>query len=508
VRFRNVSTVPLRLGLFSLAATVAQANERRSLAVPETMAQASVTRSSSADWQPVMTGRLKNGVRFAILPRRGGEPGIGVLMRNEGGFIEERRPGERGLTHLIEHLVFTSPTINAPDELRHFPKVGLPLTFPAPSAATTSWRESNYFVSTRTTRMTDLDTLLGLFREVATDLTFRADAVDDQRADVTSEMAEKTLGNDIYARYIAAVAPGSPTDVIDAQNSDDVPTASIATIRALYQRLYQPENMMIVIVGNIDPVKTKALIREHFGSWRHAGQATAHVAVPALQSDRIAPISVAALPQGRRTALMTVVMPTAPPLPTRGQQIDAMLLEMLVVRAVDTRLSAMQPDSPPGKVGLYIENGEQGHRLIMLWDNFVGNAWHPAIAGLARVRCALDSGGFSDQEWDAAQRDLIQDLDRRTSAMGQVQNVELAKDLSHAFAAGRALIPPSALLRRAQTRLPAIDAQAGNHWWRQQWRAGVRHVRVESPDLAPMAGDGSALRTSIAEASKTGCDGL
>jgi hypothetical protein len=71
VRFRNVSTVPLRLGLFSLAATVAQANERRSLAVPETMAQASVTRSSSADWQPVMTGRLKNGVRFAILPRRG-----------------------------------------------------------------------------------------------------------------------------------------------------------------------------------------------------------------------------------------------------------------------------------------------------------------------------------------------------------------------------------------------------------------------------------------------------
>ncbi len=59
-------------------------------------------------------------------------------MRNEGGFIEEQRPGERGLTHLIEHLVFVSPTINAPNDLHHLTKISLPLTFPAPSAGTTS----------------------------------------------------------------------------------------------------------------------------------------------------------------------------------------------------------------------------------------------------------------------------------------------------------------------------------------------------------------------------------
>ncbi|RZL20457.1 MAG: insulinase family protein, partial [Sphingomonas sp.] len=183
-------------------------------------------------------------------------------MRNEGGFIEEQRPGERGLTHLIEHLVFVSPTINAPNDLHHLTKIGLPLTFPAPSAGTTSWRETNYFVSTKTTRTADLDTLLRLFREVATDLTFRSDAVDDQRADVMREMAGRKPGNVIYADYIADVAPGSPTDVIDGQNSDDVPTASVETIRALYRRLYRPENMMVVIVGNVDPTTAKALITQ------------------------------------------------------------------------------------------------------------------------------------------------------------------------------------------------------------------------------------------------------
>ena len=33
-----------------------------------------------------------------------------MLMLVQGGFIAERRPGERGLAHLIEHVAFISPT--------------------------------------------------------------------------------------------------------------------------------------------------------------------------------------------------------------------------------------------------------------------------------------------------------------------------------------------------------------------------------------------------------------
>jgi predicted Zn-dependent peptidase len=63
-------------------------------------------------------------------------------MRNQGGFIEEQRPGERGLAHLIEHLVFLSPTNGAPDDLHHFLHVGPTVTLPAPAVATTTWQES------------------------------------------------------------------------------------------------------------------------------------------------------------------------------------------------------------------------------------------------------------------------------------------------------------------------------------------------------------------------------
>ncbi|WP_164523703.1 insulinase family protein, partial [Sphingomonas sp. S-NIH.Pt15_0812] len=284
----------------------------------------------ASDWRAPLIGRLANGVRFAILPRQGHEPGVALLMRNEGGFIAEQRPGERGLAHLVEHVAFHSPTMAAPDEFDHLKRLGIPLTLPAPNAGSTSWRETNYYLSTKTTASNDIDVLLTLFRDVATGMSLRADAVDASRGEVIEEMADKKLGNEIYGSYIAAIAPGSPNDRIEAQNSDDVQIASIDTIRGLYQRLYRPENMMIVVVGNVNPAETKALIERNFGDWKRERPITRPQHYPIFERDRIRPISFSALPKGRRSALVTVVLPTPAPPSSRGRQAQNDLMDLIV----------------------------------------------------------------------------------------------------------------------------------------------------------------------------------
>jgi len=456
--------------------------------------QADAAPPPAGDLRPVLQGRLGNGLRYAILPRRTNEPGVGVFMKVEGGFLAERRPGERGLAHLIEHLVFHSPTRSAPDELRRFRNVGLPLSRPEIGGGTTNWRESDYFLVSRTMRPADLDILLGLFREVASELTFRADAVDEQRAEVMREMADKRPGNLVSARYIAAVAPGSPNDVIDAQNSDDVPTASIETIRALYHRLYRPENTFVVIVGDVDARQMEAIIERRFGDWRGVGPAPDRAAVPAFRPDRIAPISHSALREGRARAMITVAAPLAPPPPARRQQAEGMLMDMVAMRAVNDRLALTQAAGPPGTYGIFIENGEHGHRLIMLWDHFVPGQWRPAVAGLKRTACDLSTIGLSKEDWTAAKQHVIKDLERRAAFL---PNVEVARDISHALAAGRDPIPPAEMLLHARAWLPAIGAQAMNGWWRRQWSAGFEHVRVESPELAGVEDPGAAIGEAV-----------
>ncbi len=463
------------------------------------------TDRSASDWRAVVSGRLENGVRYAVLPRVGTEAGVALLMRNEGGFIEERRPGERGLAHLIEHIAFLSPTIGAPEDLHHLPRVGLPLTLPAPSAGTTNWRETNYFLSTKANDVADLDTLLGLFREVASDLTMRSDAVDEARVQVEQEMAGRKLGNDIYASYIASVAPGSPTDVIDAQNSDDVASATVDTIRSLYSRLYRPRNTMVVVVGNVDVSVTRGLIEKHFRSWKRPDSPSPPPPPPPIASfraERIRPISFATLEQGRRIALMTVVTPTVAPPTSRREQSTSTIMEMLVKQAVNDRLARTQPDSSPGKVGMFIENGEQGHRLIMVWDNFAAGQWRPALTNLRRTTCDLVSEGFTDVEWNTAKQNLMRDLEEKTGDMANAPNVELAKDLSHALAAGKYLIPPDELLRDASVLLPTISATSGTVWWQRQWHAGVEHLRVETPELAREKDPLAEIRTTAESAAR------
>lgn len=491
-KFRQASMCFIAVPLFVLSSSGLAADRR-----PVAGGVSSETADRpSADWGAPVMGRLENGVRFAILPRQGNEPGVAVLMRNEGGFIAEHRPGERGLTHLIEHVVFHSPTVGSPDDVDHFTRVGLQLTLPAPHVATTSWRESNYFLSSKTRESADLDGILSLLREAASDLTFRPDTVDGQRASVMREMADKKLGNKIYADYIAAIAPGSPNDRIDAQNSDDVPTASIDAIRSLYRRLYRPENMMIVVVGNVNSAEVGKLVEKRFANWKSMNPAPRQEAFPVFQRNLIRPVSFSALPQGRRTALVTVVMPTPAPPSSRDHQARADIMDLLATRAINDRFAILQPGSPPGKVGMFIENGEQGQRQIMLWDNFAADQWKPAITGLRKTTCDLATSGFTAKEWAAARHNLEADLKQRSINMPKTANVDLAKDLSHALADGRDLIPPDELLSYARIMLPQISARDASNWWREQWGRGVEHLRVEDPDLARVQNPLSAIRAA------------
>lgn len=447
-------------------------------------------------------GRLPNGLRFVVVPRRGSESGAGIVMRVAGGFLAEARPGERGVAHLIEHLAFTSPTTGSPDDLGHFPRLGLPLTYPAPSAATTEWGDSTYFVATRTTAPADIDTLLGLYREVATDLTFRRDAVDAQRTDVMHEMAERRAGNVIYAGYIRAVGPGSPTDLIDGQNSDDVPVANIATIRALYRRIYRPGNVTIVIVGGVDPAPTRQAIERHFGDWQAIGPTPPPLATPRLDANRIAPFSVSTAADARDVAMVTVASPTPPPLAATAAA-DAMLIEAVVTQVIGDRLTAAFPDRPRGSVGVHFENGELGVRRLILWHNFAPERWDVATPELAHATCDLASATFARDEWAMAKGEVLRDLGARAALSSQSGNIDLAKAIARAVAAGRPIVTPDALLDRAQASLPTLTATAGSDWWHREWRAGRQHLRVESALLAEV--DRPLMAVRVAAAVPPGC---
>lgn len=107
---------------------------------------------------------------------------------------------------------------------------------------------------------------------------------------------------------------------------------------------------------------------------------------------------------------------------------------------------------------------------------------------------------FSGEAWAAAKLGAIRDLEQRVAAMRSVPNVELAKDLSHALADDRALVPPDERLRYARNWLPTFGERAGSDWWRGQSHRGVEHIRIPTPELATVTTPIAAIRAALGDA--------
>ena len=447
------------------------------------------------DLRGAKRGRLANGLRYVVLRRDGTEPGFTLYMRVAGGFIAERRPGDRGLVHMVEHLALKGSTHLEPGA---FQRVGLPLTFPAPSAASTSWQNSSYYLSARNGDANSVDTLLMLFREIASELAFPARGVEEARTEVLAEMADKQLGNRIFARYVAAVAPGSPNDLIDAQNSDDVPQADVATLRALYRRLYRPDDTLLVIVGTVDPDVAQTLIRQRFASWRPADRGPRTPFTPSYDKARIRPVSYAADPKGRSVATVSVTMDMPEAGRTRQARLRDAILDRASIEAATARLKQRQPQSPPGKVGVTIENAD-GYRLIRLWDFADPGQWRPAVIDLRRQVCGLYATGWTPREWEEAKAATLRALRQEAADRPGVKNIAIAADLADAQTEVDRVLPPAVLADYAAAWLPSVDAAQANARWRREWRSGVEHTRVESPDLATVPAPLDAVSRALAE---------
>jgi len=432
------------------------------------------------DLKSARQGRLANGLRYAILPRSNGEPGFTIYMRVAGGFFAERRPGERGLVHLIEHIAFMGSTHLKPGE---FQRVGQPLTLPAPSAASTSWQNSSYYLSSRSSDRQSIDTLLMTFREIASELTFPGPGVEKARSEVLREMAEKRAGNVTFANYIAAVAPGSPNDVIDAQNSDDVPKASIETLRSLYHRLYRPDRTCVIIVGAVDPDLTEALIRRHFANWKASPGRTASQSPPAFDRRRIRSTSYSADPSGRSVVTTSVTMKLPSQTVGTERRLRERIMDLASAQAASARLRRAQPSAPPGKVGVTIENAD-GYRLIRTWDFAEPDQWAPAVNLLRQQLCELYRNGWTEEEWAAAKNATIAQTRALALDRSREKNIDVAGEIAEADANVRDMLSRRELANHASAWLPSVSTAEANAHWRREWNAGIEHTRVESPKLA------------------------
>ncbi|MEE4315574.1 MAG: insulinase family protein [Erythrobacter sp.] len=212
-------------------------------------------------------GVLDNGMRYIVRSNATPpEQGLVQLWVDFGSAAE--REDEQGYAHFIEHMAFNGTT-NVPEGemVRLLEREGL--AFGADTNASTGFDNTHYRLDLPRNDMDLLDTALMLMRETASEITFDDGAVDREKGIILSERRVRdTYQLRNLIDNLGFLYPGSRiSERLPIGTVETIEAADGASMRALYERYYRPENMALIVVGDYDPQAVEAAIVEHFSDW-------------------------------------------------------------------------------------------------------------------------------------------------------------------------------------------------------------------------------------------------
>lgn len=207
-------------------------------------------------------GQLDNGLKYTILPLHDEKGHIEIRMRVNAGSVDEN-DDQAGVAHMIEHLVFRGTNAH-PNGLM-------------PYLHEQKWvRGKNYnavTTSDSTTYMMTPPNTAGLSQsfDALSQMLFGAKLsqadLDDERKIILEEWRQGLgVGAMINEQRTASVRANSRYArhrVIGTEQS--INSMPATELQQFYQMWYAPNNMNLLVVGDVDPSEAKAEIDRYFG---------------------------------------------------------------------------------------------------------------------------------------------------------------------------------------------------------------------------------------------------
>ncbi len=202
--------------------------------------------------------RLENGMRICVVPKRGFVRSYAFLAVDYGSVDTKYTVGGKtyrtpdGVAHYLEHKMFDLPEGNAMQ--LYAAHGGSPNAF-------TSYAMTAYYFDCTEEFEENLKTLLRL----VTVPYFTPESVEKERGIIAQEirMYEDSPDSRVYEDLFGALFAEHPIRVPIAGTVESIEEISAQTLHDCHRAFYQPANMMLCVVGDVDAERVAALVREH-----------------------------------------------------------------------------------------------------------------------------------------------------------------------------------------------------------------------------------------------------
>ncbi|MBL0169152.1 MAG: insulinase family protein [Gemmatimonadaceae bacterium] len=429
----------------------------------------------------VRVGTLSNGLKYYV--RRNAKPEQRAELRlvvNAGSILEDN--DQRGLAHFLEHMAFNGTKSFAKNDIvKYLESIGV--RFGADLNAETGFDETIFILPVPTDSAGILEKSFRFLGDVATGILFDSLDVVAERGVVLSEW-RSGLGageriRDLQfpvifrgSRYAQRLPIGLP-EVIEKANP--------APIKRFWRDWYRPDLMAVIAVGDVDPARLEALIRQTFGAIprRTAARPRTVATVPKHDSTLVSIATDAEL-----TSSSVGVLWKLPPTGTRTVgEYRQMMMRRLYNSMLNQRFSELsqKPDAP------FIGAGAGGGNFVRGSDYYSLDAGAKEGKLLASLQVVLTEAervqrhGFLQSELDRGRTNLLRSLERAYTERDKTPSASFVGEYIDNYLSGDGIPGVAFEFSAAKALLPKVTLAEVNALGNERSGAANRVVTVTLP---------------------------
>ena len=448
-------------------------------------------------------GTLDNGLRYVL--KHNGEPKnrVALYLNVQAGSLHESAE-QRGLAHYLEHMLFNGSTHYPPGTLvQYFQSIGM--GFGADTNAHTSYDETVYKLVLPAADEKTLNDGLVVLTDYARGALLSEEEVERERGVI---FAEKRSRNSARSRVgkaqIAFDFAGTLLAGRDPIGTDEtLSKANSRRLRAFYDAWYRPENLVVVMVGDMDVQLAEKLVRQHFAPLK------AEESVSPVCPDQGAPLSDAlrvlhvAEPELGYTELGLATVHMETPGPDMLSRKTTELHRFLAMSLLNNRLEQLErePGSPLSESGVYSGEIVRQFRYTLLGSRTEAENWEK---GLRLLHMTLEQAlrhGFTEAELERGKKELLATLEKAAQTEGARDSRELAMTIIRNLNEGKVTMSPSSEKALYTPILAATTLETVNRALRDLWPVLPRSVMVAGTALSDIPHEEADARILHAYAS-------
>lgn len=407
-------------------------------------------------WSAVRKGTLANGLTYYVMKHAKPEKRVQMWLAVNAGSVDED-DDQRGLAHYTEHMAFNGTKRFPKDALVNYLQ-SIGMQFGADVNAYTSWQQTVYQIEVPSEKPIFLAKGFDILRDWAGDITFDPEEVKKESGVVLEEWRlGRGAGTRLYEKHAKVVLKDTRyADRIPIGRPEIIKTANRDALVRFYKDWYRPDNMAVIIVGEIDPAQIEAAIAARFGDLSNPAseRRRAPGGVPPASGTRVSIEIDAELPTPSVDIFNLV--------PHRSDSTEPdfqrLLVEQMYTTMINDRLSQLRrkPETPFLGAATAIESEVREVDSFSRSAQVKSGHVEEALRALYAEALRAERHGFSQAELDRARMIVARRAEEAADRQATADSRVFAAEITRNYFAKELMIGATAERELTQKYLPLI----------------------------------------------------